>query len=533
MKVKKKKKQGRPTIVVDVPKLHKVIEKSAAQTLSAEDRELLKVSIDAMAERLRPSRSNEKTSAVLDSSVEPKDGANATPSEPQAPDASRDDKPKPPRPGHGRHAASKAYTGATFIPVPHPELSPQFPCPCCKKGKVYRLKPPKILVRIVGLPPIMATVYHLDRLRCSLCEEIFTAPTPAGVGDEKYDASVASMVAVLKYGGGMPFYRIEQLQQQMGILLPSSTQWELVNEAANALQPVHTELTRLAAQGDVITYDDTGVRILGEVERPESHDEDRTGLHTTGFVVKVGDRQLALYVSGPNHAGENLTELLKLREADSSAVIAMADGLSHNEPKLPPGVELLPGNCLIHGRRHFVKVFDSFPNEVKHVMTQLGQVYLHDKQARDQQLTPEQRLAYHQEHSGPIMEALKTWMDTQLEVKQNESNSGLGKAIKYNTKRWERLTLFLRVAGAPLDSNTVERSLKTAVLHRKNSMFYKTQHGADVGDMYMSLIRTCALNDVNAFQYLTELQRHAAEVRASPAEWLPWNYHFRLPPAPD
>jgi hypothetical protein len=80
------------------------------------------------------------------------------------------------------------------------------------------------------------------------------------------------------------------------------------------------------------------------------------------------------------------------------------------------------------------------------------------------------------------------------------------------------------VAGAPLDNNVAERALKKAILHRKNSLFYKTLHGAEVGDLYMSLIHTCELNGVNSFDYLTELQRHSADVRRAPADWMPWNY---------
>jgi transposase len=86
------------------------------------------------------------------------------------------------------------------------------------------------------------------------------------------------------------------------------------------------------------------------------------------------------------------------------------------------------------------------------------------------------------------------------------------------------LTLFLREPGAPIDNNIVERILKKAILHRKNSLFYKTLNGARVGDLFMSLIHTCELNRTNPFDYLTELQRHADELKQSPSEWMPWNY---------
>ena len=139
-------------------------------------------------------------------------------------------------------------------------------------------------------------------------------------------------------------------------------------------------------------------------------------------------------------------------------------------------------------------------------------------------MSAEQRLVYHQAHSGPLMKALEDWFTEQFAERKVEPNSGLGQAIIYMQKRWDRLTLFLRQAGAPLDSNAVERILKRAILHRKNSYFYKTENGARVGDLFMTLIHTCQLHGVNAFDYLTELRKHARELAACPAEWMPWNY---------
>lgn len=112
-----------------------------------------------------------------------------------------------------------------------------------------------------------------------------------------------------------------------------------------------------------------------------------------------------------------------------------------------------------------------------------------------------------------------------------EPNSGLGTAISYGLKHGERLTLFLHPAGAPLDSNLVERARKRAILHRKNSLFYKTRHGAEGGDLFMSLIHSGELNNANPFEYLTELQKHAAELAKHPAAWMPWNYRQALQPA--
>ena len=202
----------------------------------------------------------------------------------------------------------------------------------------------------------------------------------------------------------------------------------------------------------------------------------------------------------------------------------MCDALSRNTPKLSEGAELLLANCLAHGRRQFVEVAGSFPDECRHVLETLGEVYGNDALAKQQRLSPEERLRFHQERSGPVMEGLQAWLSQQLSQHKVEPNSGLGKAMNYLLRHWRPLTLFLRQAGAPLDNNICERALKKAVLHRKNALFYKTMNGAQVGDLFMSLIHTCELNGVNSFDYLIELQRHAKQLAANPSQWMPWNY---------
>ena len=154
----------------------------------------------------------------------------------------------------------------------------------------------------------------------------------------------------------------------------------------------------------------------------------------------------------------------------------------------------------------------------------LAVIYKNDALAKERQLSPEQRLLFHQAESGPVMEELHAWLVRQFDQRRVEPNSSLGSAISYMLRHWEKLTLFLHVAGAPLDNNVCERALKRAILHRKNALFYKTRHGAHVGDLFMSMIHTCELCSANPFDYLTELERHADELPATPEHWMPWNY---------
>ena len=433
--------------------------------------------------------------------------------------------------GHGRNGA-EAYRGATRIDVPHPSLVAGDACPVCDQGIVYD-KAPGVQVRITGQPPLAAKVYQLQKLRCHLCGQVFTAAAPEEAGAKKYDATAGSMIGLLKYGSGLPFYRLDGLQGNLAVPLPASTQWDIVQAVAADLAPVFAELIRQAAQGDVLHNDDTTVKILelmGERGRQEarpgaagdaSDSEERRGLYTSGVVALRDDHRVALFFSGRRHAGENLAEVLKHRAEELPPPIQMCDALSRN---LPGELQTILAHCLAHARRRFVDVYDRFPEPCRHLLETLAVVYRNNAVARERQLSPEARLQFHQEASGPTMQELHDWLMRQLEEKRTEPNSALGGAIGYMLKHWDRLTLFLRQAGAPLDNNVCEQALKKAILHRKNALFYKTRNGASVGDLFMSLIYTCQLNQANPFDYLTQLQRHADQLATSPQRWMPWNY---------
>ena len=431
-----------------------------------------------------------------------------------------------PRPGHGRHAA-EAFRGAQQVEVAHSMLKPGDACPECQKGKVYLQKEPQVLVRVVGQAPLAATVYHLQNLRCNLCGEVFTAEAPPGVGSEKYDATASSMLALLKYGHGLPFYRLASLQKSLEIPLPASTQWEVAAAAAAVIHPALEELIRQAAQGEVLHNDDTPMPVLALEREGEGEARDppeRKGIFTSGIVSTQAGRRIALFFTGHRHAGENLAAVLARRAQELAPPIQMCDALTRNLPKLPAKLEVIVSHCLAHARRRFVEVVANFPAECRYVLETLGEVYGYDAQAREQGMSAEARLRFHQEHSGPVMAGLQAWLRAQFAEKKVEPNSGLGEAITYLLKHWDPLMLFLRKAGAPLDNNICERALKKAILHRKNSLFYKTRNGAQVGDLYMSLIHTCELNGANPFDYLAELQNHATELAQHPAAWMPWNY---------
>lgn len=430
--------------------------------------------------------------------------------------------------GHGRNGA-EAYTGAKRIRVEHPSLKHGDSCPHCPKGKVYEQKVPRRSVWVYARGPIEAEVTECQCLRCNLCLDVFAAEPPQGEEPQKYDATAGSMVANLKYGTGMPFHRLERLQESMGVPLPAANQWELVVGVAAAAAPAFGELVGQAAQGDVLHNDDTGMTILN-AKAPDPGEgvkkgKGRTGIFTTGIVSLVEGHEIMLYFTGRKHAGENLMDVLAKRSRDLGRPIQMCDALSRN---CPEALKTILANCIAHARRNFVKLVGSFPSECRHVIECLKIVYHNDEVAKERELSKEERLLFHQAESGKVMEDLHTWLEAQFSEKRVEENSPLGDAIGYMIDHWQKLTLFLREPGAPLDNNICERGLKMAILHRKNALFYRTENGARVGDLLMSLIQTTRRCGGNPFEYLTALQRHAEAVRERPGEWLPWNYKVTL-----
>lgn len=435
--------------------------------------------------------------------------------------------PPPKRKGHGRTAAAD-YPGAKRVQVPHPQLHPGDPCPDCQQGKLYRLKRPAQIVRITAQSLFAATRFELEKLRCKLCGKVFTAPAPPEAGLEKYDPNVGPMLGYLRFGGGLPHYRLDKMQTDLGVRLPASTQWELMAQAGQALEPVHEALITLAAQGQVIHNDDTTMRVqsLAKEAGQATEAQERTGIFTTSLLAEVEGQRIALFMTGHRHAGENLDQVLARRAADAPPPIQMCDALSRNPSK---EFQTILAHCLSHGRRQFVDLAQNFPQDCQQVLESLGQVYQHDAQAKKLGLSPQERLSFHQQHSQKIMENLQQWMSQQLDQKRVEPNSGLGQAFNYMLNHWDPLTQFLRQAGAPLDNNICARALKMAIRHRKNSLSYKTQNGARLGDLFMSLIHTCRLCAANPLDYLNALQRQAKEAREQPTRWLPWNYKQALP----
>jgi len=245
--------------------------------------------------------------------------------------------------GHGKNGVEK-YTGAKREYLFIEKLTKGDTCPCCLKSKLYEIES-GVTLKLSGNAPVDATIYEKQKLRCPSCGETFTAELPNGVTEERFDSTATAAIATMRYGYGIPFYRLEQLQSGTGVPLPSSTQWDEVEKLAGSVYPVWRELIKYAAQGEIIHNDDTTIKILSLMSL---EDRERKGMFTTGIVSKTGGREILLFFSGWRHAGENINSLLENRKSGLDPPIQMCDALSRN---LPADFKTIEVNCNAHGRR--------------------------------------------------------------------------------------------------------------------------------------------------------------------------------------
>jgi len=460
----------------------------------------------------------------------------AAPGESSSPASLPSEKKSPP-PGHGRHGA-EVYRAAQTVECRHEELAVGERCPACGRGTWYRLLP-GVEMRLDGNALLSAVRYELEKLRCSACGQIFTASVPVAAGAEKYTPRARAVLALARYYLGLPWYRLEGLQAVVGVPVPDATQWDQVEHVGDCTYPVFQQLEKRAAQGEGIFQDDTPQRILALSEENQqararaqaqgkTKTDERTGRQTTALIVQVGEHRICLYYTGRRHAGENLGALLTKREPGRDKPLVMSDALSSNKAGED---DLIRCHCLAHGRRKFSELDEAFPAESAVVVNALKDVFDHDEYTRAEQMPAQERLAYPQRKSGPIMKRLKRWLEEQTAQGLVEPNSSLGKAIAYLLDHWETLTRFLHEPGAPLDNNLAERALKLAIRQRKNSLFYATEQSAYIASILTSVIASCVQAGGKALDYLVAVQDHRQEVVANPGAWLPWNYEAALVPS--
>lgn len=441
-----------------------------------------------------------------------------------------------PSQNHGRYGADD-YTGCEIIEVPFTdEVLKNGQCPSCAEhnteANLTYIKP-RVVVLLDAQPIISGERYQLQKARCTLCQAYFTADMPATVVERpKYSCRCSSAIAINHYIAGMPFKRLEMLQEAQGVPLSDSTQYDLMVKLYQSVIIYVVQALRIcAANGDMKYYDDTPGRILEQMRLnlQAKSKKEKKGVHATALLSEYQGQRIYLFDTNTLPAGKQLKNLLSARTVDND-FITMSDASASNFPMLDEDLmaSWIICLCLSHGRRRFVELLGEQDADIEFILDVISEVYGNDRYCKDNKLSPDERLLYHQKHSAPIMEAMRIWFNNLLLFKKVEPNSRLGNAIIYMLKHWEWLTQFLRVAGAPLDNNICEQAIKIVIRYRKNSLFYRTFYGASIGDAIMSVLYTAKYAGANIFDYLNTLQENEQAVQENPESWLPWNYEQTL-----
>lgn len=433
---------------------------------------------------------------------------------------------------HGRLAASD-YTGLPIEAISHSdELIASGSCPecaaCNSDGKLYRL-PPSSVILLESQPLISGTHYQLERSRCRVCSQYFTAQMPQEhQGQPKYANSCYTQIAIWHYYAGVPFKRLEMLQLAQGVPLSDATQYDLMKSMYDSVvEPVVSALRQEAADSTMLFFDDTSATIVEQTlenKRAETKN-DKSAIHATALLAENNGNKICLFDTGTEPAGKSMNKLLKQRKS-AKPFKTMSDASPVNFEDLEDNLmaKWIISLCLVHSRRKFHELLTNEDKDIQLVLDIMSKVYQNERHCKQGKLSDKARLIYHQKHSEPLMAALFTWLNNLILHKEVEPNSRFGQAIIYLLKRWEHFTQFLKQPGVALDNNPCEQTIKVLIRYRNNSKIYRTFFGATLGDAYMSLIHTAILAKVNVFDYLNQLQAHQDMVQIHPERWLPWCY---------
>ncbi len=461
-------------------------------------------------------------------------GATDTPTPTAADQDSADRQAERRRDEHGRSGPG-AFKKLAQAHHTHVGLASGDECPECARGRVYKYTP-SVFTTITGQAPLVATRHTVEALQCNLCKAVFKAPLPEvleadGIsGHVLYSFSAVAIVATYRFFGGLPMHRQQTLQAALGIPVPDASIWDLCERLADILQPIRRVLVEQAAQAKVFYGDDTGATVLDEREKKRPNrrtgkEVTRTGCHTTCVIaVDDADHALTLFFTGIHHTGEVLDLVLAARKT-STAPIFMGDCIASNTVTV---TTVFYAGCNAHAVRRFKDLRERYPAETDYALTRYRSIYDVEAECVASGLSGEARRDRHADKSLPLLRELCDYGHDLFEQRKVEPNSDLGQAFTFILDNERRLSAFTRHPHAPLDNNRCERELRICVRLRETSRFFRNAIGAGVADTILTVGATAQAANVNLFDYFVAVQRHRADVREHPDEWVPWRYQARV-----
>jgi transposase len=427
-----------------------------------------------------------------------------------------------------KHRASR---NANLDHLPHEEVvvEPESNvCPCC--GGALHVIGEDVSKRLDKVPAMVRVIVtRRPKYACRTCEKtgadevagIIQAPAPARLieGGLPTEAFVADVV-VSKYADHLPLYRQSQILARQGVRIERSTLAQWVGATAAELQPLHDHLLARLKASPKLFCDETRCPVL----------DPGRGKTKTGFLWAIArddrpwggsDPPAVAYSYASGRGSEHAVKLL----AGFNGILQV-DGYAVYKKLAAParvGGPVTLAYCWSHLRRQFYELYVGGNAPI--ATEALARIkLLYDTEADIRGLSPELRRAMRQQHSGPVLEAMKPWFKASLA--RVSQGSTLADALRYGLNHWDGLCRFLEDGRIEIDSNTVERSIRGIALNRKNALFAGHDHGAEGWAMIASLLETCKLNAVDPLAWLTNVLTKL--INRWPAsridELMPWAY---------
>jgi transposase len=392
-------------------------------------------------------------------------------------------------------------------------------CPCC--GGAMQMIGEDRSQRLDRVPAqYQVVVTRRPKYACRQCQEgVVQAPAPArliegGLPSER----LVAHVLVSKHADHAPLYRQCQIMARQGIAIDRSVLAFWVGYAAAEVKPLWRLMREELLRSTKLFADETTAPVL-DPGRGRTKKGYFWALARDDRPWRGGAPPAVVYSYAPGRSGEVAAALLKgfsgVLQTDGYTVYGqLAD------PKRGGGL-LRQAFCWAHWRRQWFDLAKSPPAPIAaQALQRIAELYRIEAEIRG--TSAEERRSVRQQKSGPLVAAMKAWLEKTLA--QVSRGSTLAQIIRYGLSRWDGFTLFLDDGRIEIDSNTVERSMRPIVLTRKNALFAGSDQGAENWAVLASLIETCKLHGVNPEAYFTDVLTKLVNnwPNSRLAELLPW-----------
>ena len=353
-------------------------------------------------------------------------------------------------------------------------------------------------------------------------QTLHCAPAPLGVIEgSRADVSFVVGLLVDKFLWHLPLYRQHQRLVAAGFTLSRPWLTQLVQQGAQLLKAIYEAQLASICASRVKAMDETPIKA------------GRAGpgkMNAAYFWPIYGEHDEVCFAFFESRRHEHVQQALGLEQPGGA--VLLSDGYAAYA-SYAKKVGVTHAQCWAHSRRAFFEAQGAEPQAAAEALRQIGQMYDIEREIRKRNLKGENKRLHRLTHSKPLVDAFFDWVQRQFEQQGLLPSNPLTKALAYVRERRAGLEVFLGDPDVPMDTNHVERALRTVAMGRRSWLFCWTEVGAEYAGIVQSLIATCRLHDIDPYTYLVDVLQRVAEHPASRvAELTPrlWKEHFAANP---